>query len=275
MHRKTARLAFDKVAAQGPAAGSLVVLHGLFGSKANFRSLAKRPELSGARDVYLVDMRNHGESEHVDSHSVRDMAADVERFLDERGLEKAVLLGHSMGGKVAIQAALDLQDRVEGLLVGDAGPFDYNTFTLNNTSILELMAGLDLKSFHRKEDLQRVFVEHLGGNKLVADFLMTNVVGDPAGGLRWRINVSALARDYRRYSGYVPGRGQTYRGPTNVLYGTRSEYMPRERFGEFKAWFPELDVERDFKAINGGHWIHFADPEAFLKHVDGFLKSLA
>lgn len=267
-------MAFDKIPATSKAHGSLLVLHGLFGSKANFRSLAKRPEMSGHLDVYLLDLRNHGESEHMDSHKVEDMAHDIERFLDDQQIDKSVLLGHSMGGKVAMQTALNLQDRIEGLLVGDVGPFDYMKFSLNNTSILDLMTSLNLKEFSKKEQVHQVFLNHLNGNKLVADFLMTNVVYDPQGGIMWRINVPALARDYVAYSGFVPNRSQTFKGPTNVLYGTRSEYMPKERFHEFKSWFPHINLENDFKAIQGGHWIHFADPEAFLKHVNSFLKTL-
>lgn len=274
MHRPTAKLAFDKIAATGTKKGNLLILHGLFGSKANFRSLAKRPEMSAERDVYLLDLRNHGESQHLDSNRVEDMAQDIERFMDDHGLERSVLLGHSMGGKTAIQAALNLQDRAEGLIVGDSGPFDYLQFTLNNTGILELMGSLDMSKFSHRDEVHRVFMDHLNGNKLVADFLMTNVVHDENNKLKWRINVPALIKGYPEFSSHVPKKSQIYTGPTTVLYGTRSEYMPKERFPEFKQWFPKLNLETDFKPINGGHWIHFADPEAFLKYVNNFLKSL-
>jgi esterase len=274
MHRKTAKLAFDKIAASGTKKGNLLVLHGLFGSKANFRSLSKRPEMSAHHDVYLLDARNHGDSEHVDSHTIADMAADVERFMDDQGLAKAVLLGHSMGGKTVMQTALNLQDRVEGLIVGDMGPFNYMQLAPSNIPILELMNSLNLRLFGHKDEVHKVFMDHLNGNKMVADFLMTNLMQDKERGLKWRVNVPVLARDYEDISSAIPRKGLTYKGPTTVLYGTKSEYMPTERFPEFKTWFPEIDLERDFKAIQGGHWIHFSDPEAFLKHVKSFLETL-
>lgn len=275
MLRKTAKLSFDKIAASGNKKGSLLVLHGLFGSKANFRSLSKRPEMSAYRDVYLLDARNHGDSEHVNSHKIEDIAADIERFMDEQGLDKAVLLGHSMGGKAVMQAALNLQDRVEGLIVGDIGPFNYQEYLHNNMSILEFMNSLNMRLFSHKDQVHKIFMDHLEGNKTVADFLMTNIVQDKQDGLRWRINVPVIARDYESFSSMVPPKGMTYKGPTTVLYGTKSEYMPKERFPEFRTWFPEINLEKDFKAIEGGHWIHFSDPEAFLKHMKSFLETFS
>ena len=274
MCRQTAKLAFDKIASTGTKRGNLLILHGLFGSKANFRSLARRPEMSAERDVYLVDLRNHGESEHKMSMQVDDMARDIERFMDDQGLDKAVILGHSMGGKAAMKSAFNLQKRVEGLVVGDVGPFNYVNFSLNNTMILDLMIEMDLKKLGTKDAIHKQFMEKLNGNKLVSDFLMTNIVHDHEGYLKWRINVPALFSNYQEYSSFVPESTERYLGPTMVIYGSRSEYMPKERFPEFKKFFPNIDLAKDFKEINGGHWIHFADPEGFLKYMDSFLKTL-
>ena len=275
MSKRVAKLAFDKISASGQKKGSMIVMHGLFGSKTNFRSLAKRPEMSEERDVYLLDLRNHGHSEHKSTNSIEDISRDVINFLDEQKIDKTVLLGHSMGGKAAIEAAFRLQDRAEGLIIGDIGPFDYTKITsCNNTSILELLSSLDMTKFSKSQDIRKTIMDKLDGNKSLVDFLMTNVVTGESGEFKWRVNLPVLSSDYNTFSSYIPKEGDSYNGPTVVLYGTKSEYMKPENFPVFKKWFPNLNINRDFKAIVGGHWIHFADPEAFLKHISDFLKQL-
>ena len=271
------KLKFDKIASKGKSAHNLLILHGLFGNKMNFRSLAKRAEMSGTADVYLLDLRNHGESGHSDSMKIKDCAKDLQQFMDDHELERAAIFGHSLGGRVAMQASFDMPDRIVGLVVGDIAPVDYTKISLANHDLINYLAGVDLQSLGSRQSVKRAIVNYLGGGiaaSQVADFLMTNVVEDENKLLRWRINLPVLRRDYEAYNAFIPDVGSTYDGPLAVIYGTQSEFMPPRIFPEFKKYFPNIDLDKDFKSIDGGHWIHSVNPELFLRYMKEFMDRL-
>lgn len=269
-----ANLAFSKIAASGKKLHNLIVMHGLFGNKMNFRSLSKRPEMSGNADVYLLDLRNHGESFHSDSMTIAESSRDVIEFMDKLGLEKAVIFGHSLGGRIGMQVAFDIPDRVEGLVIGDVAPVDYSTYNLSNNDLIKFMDEMDLAGLGKKDAVKQKLQEFLQNKMTVVDFLMTNIIEDSQGRPRWRINLPVLRKDYIEYTGFVPRESARYLGPVSVIYGTQSEFMPPSCFPVFKKYFPNIDLQKDFKPIEAGHWIHFVDPELFLKYMAEFIKSL-
>ena len=269
------RLAFDVTRAQGSKLCDTVVMHGMLGSRYNFRSLSKRKEMSEHSDVWLVDMRNHGSSPHADSMTQEDLAADLVHFLDCQQIESAVLLGHSMGGKAAMKAAFDYPARVRGLVICDIGPFDYKSLGLSeNPAILKHMHGMRVEDFSDRKSVERSLLSVVAGKKHVVDFLMTNLLQDESGRFRWRVNLKTLEQYYEEFSGYVPSDTDRFDGPVQVIYGTQSEFMPPDRLHEFGKYFPQFDPKRDLKPINGGHLVHFADPERFLQYVEEFNRRL-
>lgn len=273
------KLAFDKIACQGTKKFDLLICHGLLGNRLNFRSLSKRPEMSGVADVYLVDLRNHGQSPHVDSMKPADFSADLVRFCDDHNIDKPVLFGHSMGGKACIKTALDYPDRIRGLIIGDVGPYDYTKFQgveTSNLDILKYLHALDLNVFKTKDLVRVELMKFTNNKKTMVEFFLTNLEEDTSTGkLRWRINLPVLTKDYFNYSSHTPSASDKYFGPTKLIYGTKSEYAPVERLPEFKKYFPLFDTEKDAFAIPAGHWIHFAEPELFLAHFKTALASIA
>lgn len=102
-----------------------VFLHGLLGSSTNYKRIGKESEISGKNDIYLVDLRNHGNSFHSDDTSIKEMASDVDFFIDEVGLGEVNVMGHSLGGKIGLELALKHPGKVNSLLMVDVGPYDY------------------------------------------------------------------------------------------------------------------------------------------------------
>jgi len=274
---KPAKLAFEKIASKGSKKRNLIILHGMLGNKFNFRGLSKRPEMSGEADAYLLDLRNHGESEHKPTSNIEDYSNDITHFMDTHGIEDAVLLGHSMGGKAAMKTAMDQPKRIKGLILADIGPYNYadpaQFPNIGNVELLTFMQNLRTDQLTR-EQIREKLGRFLEGKTAVVDFVMTNIAADKDGKLKWRVNLPAIINSYENFSSYVPEEGRAYSGPTLSIYGTRSEFMPKERFPEFKNYFTKMKLERDFKPIEGGHWVHFVDPESFLRYVQGFQQSL-
>ena len=272
------KLAFDKISCQGVKKFDLLVCHGLLGNRLNFRSLSKRTEMSGEADVYLVDLRNHGQSPHVDSMKPADFSADLMKFCDDQGIENPVLFGHSMGGKACIKTALDHPDRVRGLIVGDVGPFDYTKFQgveTSNLSILQYLHELNFDVLKTKDQVRLELMKFTNNKKTMVEFFLTNIEAKDGERLRWRVNLPVLMKDYFEYSSYTPTLKEKYFGPTKLIYGTKSEYAPAARIPEFKKYFPNFDIQNDAKAIEAGHWIHFAEPEIFLSHFKSVMSSIA
>ena len=275
--RNAVKLAFDKTVSKTPKKGDMIVMHGMLGSRLNFRSLSKRQEMSGFLDVWLVDMRNHGASPHSDSMSQADLASDIIQFMDDHDIPEAVLLGHSMGGKAAMKASFSFPERVNGLIICDIGPFNYAEMGFKeNPRILKHMQGIDFNKMISKKEIEESFKTVLSfpAQKAIVDFLMTNLVQDGKDKFKWRVNIDVLQRDYTDFSGYVPSSTDRFDKPIKVIYGTKSDFMPLERLHEFSMYFPQYDASRDLKPIQGGHLVHFADPEQFLKYVEEFNRRL-
>ena len=175
-----------------------------------------------------------------------------------------------------MQASFDMPDRIEGLVVGDVAPVDYSTFDLNNYDIVCFMSEMDIQSMATRENAKEILMRQVGGKNpnAVAEFLLTNLSDNSNGKLTWNINLRGLRDEYEEYARYTPDKSSKYDGPVNVIYGTRSEYMPPRIFPEFKKYFPNIDLDKDFKPIVGGHWIHLTNPELFLLHVKEFMDRL-
>ena len=242
-------------AGEGPAT---VILHGLFGTATNFATIGKR--LAVSRRVVLMDLRNHGRSGHDPAMDYPVMAADVFETMDALGLEAATLVGHSMGGKVVMQAALAEPGRVTRLLVADIAPVSYpprHRTTATAMLALPLTAGLTRAA----ADAALAPAE---ADPVVRQFLLSNLRfgAEPA----WRIGLAEIAAALPAIEGWA-GEGR-YDGPTLVLRGDRSDYVRTEDRERFRQLFPAAR----FAALrDAGHWLHADAPDAFVATLDGFL----
>ncbi|WP_347310579.1 alpha/beta fold hydrolase [Defluviimonas sp. SAOS-178_SWC] len=238
---------------------TLLIVHGLFGSARNWGAVARR--LADARRVVTVDMRNHGESFHADGHGYADLASDLAKIITEIGAPVDVV-GHSMGGKAAMQLALTRPDLVNRLIVADIAPVAYGH---SQAHLTRAMRALDLTGLTARGDADRrlqAFVDDPG----LRAFLLQSL--DLKGEVpRWRLNLDVLEREMDRITGW-PGTDGRFGGPTLFLTGALSDYVRPEHRPEIKRLFPNA---RFAKLPGAGHWLHADKPREFEAAVRAFL----
>lgn len=245
---------------QGPA---VVLIHGLFGSLDNLGLLA-RP-LGEHYRVISLDLRNHGGSFHSGEMSYPQQAADVLALLDHLALDKAALIGHSMGGKVAMQLARQAPHRVNKLVVADMAPVAYPHARHQNV-FAGLNATLTLSPQSRSE-AEAILAEHIEIPG-VRQFLLKSFAKTEAG-WGWRFNVPALERNYANIMGW-PDADSRFEGPTLFIKGGESDYMLPAYTETVMAQFPAAKA----RVIAGtGHWLHAEKPVLFNKLVVDFLST--
>jgi esterase len=248
-----------EITGQGQA---IVLIHGLFGSYENLGVIARA--LAGQWQVVNLDMRNHGRSDWHDSMSYALMAEDVKETLDHLDLEQVVLLGHSMGGKIAMEFALRYPERVSKLILADISPVQNRP---RHLEILSALDGIDLSNLQSRQqaDQQLALVITETG---VRQFLLKSLYKD-GDQFRWRFNVKALIANYSQLLEAPPSTGP-YSGPTLFIKGAESDYLLPEHQSLIQQLFPHSKA----KVIMGtGHWLHAEKPVAFAKIVTDFLLS--
>ena len=257
---QTLTLYSRKVGENGP---DFVVLHGLFGSGKNWRSFAG--SLEEDFQVWTLDARNHGDSPHADSMSYQQMAEDVVRFFDENELENVILLGHSMGGKTAMQLALQFPDRIAALIVVDIAPvcYDHQQKQLKH---IEAMQGLHLEAEMSRSDIEKKLALKIPEKRLLS-FLMTNLYRQN-GQFQWRIGLEQIAAGMPYLLNY-PEVNSVFEGPVQFIGGENSAYLKFEYHALIRKKFPESRITM---LKNCGHWLHIEQPAAFQKTVNEFLR---
>ncbi len=239
----------------------LVILHGLFGSARNWATVATR--LAVARRVLALDLRNHGASPWAPAMDYPDMAQDVARFVASRELGPVEVIGHSMGGKVAMCLALAEPVVVRRLIVVDIAPVAYDHAFA--APYAEAMLAIDLARHDTRRAVDRVLARSLP-DPVLRGFLMTNLVR-AGGGLRWGVNLEAIARNSDALMDF-PETAARYGGPALFVGGARSDYLGADAEAAVRRHFPAAGIVRIAEA---GHWVHAEAPEAFLDAVAAFL----
>lgn len=256
----TVDLAFDDRGAGPP----LVVLHGLFGAKRNWASIAKA--LAPHHRVLTVDLRNHGASPWDAAHDYPAIAGDVARFIRTHVGGPAAVLGHSMGGKAAMVLALEEPELVERLIVVDIAPAASRTTLID---ALRAMQQVPLMACTRRGEVEAALASSIT-DPAVRSFLVQNVTAGPRG-LAWAVNLEALEHNFTAIAGFprVP-EGRSYSRPTLFVVGGRSDYVRPEHHAEIARLFPAAAIE---VVACAGHWVHAESPVEFLSVVSGFLSA--
>ncbi len=245
-------------------AGERVVflLHGLFGSASNLNAVAKALE-SDFR-VVRIDLRNHGDSFHMDSMSLSEMSADIRRLADYLEVNTLSLLGHSLGGKVAMQFALDNPERVEKLVVADIAPVAYKP---HHNETLSALCEIDLRGLKSRAEADQI-LQKAESELGVRQFLLKNLARDSNGGWRWKLNLPAIDACYDDLR--LAPEGKAFAGPTLFIKGELSAYIQDKHRGDIFKLFPQAQLE----VIPGtGHWLHAEKPAAFNEISGNFLRA--
>lgn len=247
------------VKGEGPP---LLLLHGLFGAGDTLGGIRRR--MDSEYQVHSLDLRNHGDSPHTDTMSYPEMAMDVLAYMDRAGLETANLLGHSMGGKVAMEMALMAPERVERLIVADIAPVAYEP---HHDNIEKALRSLDPSQVRSRREADSVLAESIE-ERGVRQFLLTNLVPSN-GGFRWRMNVPGILACYDQIMA-GPHNSGVYEGPTLFIRGGESDYIQPEHRDAVSGYFPNAEL----KVIpEVGHWLHAEKPELFARICQRFLGS--
>jgi esterase len=243
----------------------LIILHGLFGSSDNWQTLGKYFSEKGFA-VYMVDQRNHGRSPHSEEWNYKVMSEDLLELINDNHLENVIIIGHSMGGKTAMQFAADHCEKVSKLVIADIAPRAYRT---SQQDVANALKSVDLDSVSSRKEAEEILSEGINdtGTK---QFLLKNLYwkeGEKER-LAWRFNLDVIARNMD-----VTIQGldtdKSCEVPALFLRGERSNYITDEDIPSIKNIFPNSEV----KTIpSAGHWIHADQPAAFFEAVMEFVK---
>jgi len=247
----------------------LVILHGLYGASDNWISIAKK--LEARFTIYIPDLRNHGKSPHATTHTYPDMVEDLYQFFSDHHLKKATVLGHSMGGKLAMMFASEYPELITGLIVADISPKNYNAVNkpfktvLQHELILGLMEDLNLVTVTSRKEIDNFLAEKLD-NSTLRQFLIKNIHRNKEGYFEWKINVPVLryalnAVTSEVSSAWFADRKPILNYPVTFIRGLNSDYITDQDIPLIKDIYPEARV---IDIPDAGHWLHSEQPEKFI-----------
>jgi pimeloyl-ACP methyl ester carboxylesterase len=246
------------------ASHPVLLLHGLFGSAVNWYGIARRLAAEGHR-VLVPDLRGHGRTPAGEGISYPVMAADLAQLLDDRGIEQATVIGHSMGGKAAMWLALSAAERVAALGVVDIAPVTYpNRFA----TLLSALCALPLDQVADRRSADTLLAPAVP-DPAVRGYLLQNLEHRGAGGWRWRIELDALDAAMADIGAFPDPRAAQFPGPALFIYGTESDYLTGEHLARVRALFP---LARLRPVAGAGHWVYADQPEGFLAAIAGILR---
>ncbi|SDB57527.1 Pimeloyl-ACP methyl ester carboxylesterase [Flavobacteriaceae bacterium MAR_2010_188] len=239
-----------------------IILHGFLGMGDNLKTLAQKISESNF-EVHILDARNHGRSFHDQEFSYEVMAQDVLNYVNEKSLNPAIVLGHSMGGKTAMTFATENPDKVEKLIVADIAPRYY---PVHHDAILQGLFELENQKLNNRSEADEIlaqFVPDFGTRQ----FLLKNLYWTKEKTLSLRLNLGVLTEQVSEV-GEPLSPSAVYNKPTLFIKGDRSEYVSENDKADIKRHFPKAVIESVSKA---GHWLHVENAEEFLDKVMAFV----
>jgi len=241
---------------------TLLILHGLFGASDNWNQIAKT--LIDDYRIIQVDLRNHGKSFHSKEMNYRVMAEDVKNLLTHLNLSSAHILGHSMGGKVAMELSQHYPAFCKSLIIVDIAPRQYHP---RHTDVFEGLNAVNLTLITNRKDAEQTLTQHLSDNT-VAQFLLKGLYRSDHG-FSWRFNLKELESNYQNLIA-APSMTTPFAGPVMFIKGMNSDYIQASDRPNILSMFPSAQS----KVINGtGHWPHAEKPRLLIKIVQDFLKN--
>ena len=237
----------------------IVIIHGLFGSMHNWNMIAKA--LANENQILLVDCRNHGKSFHNDSMSYQEMAHDITMLLDHLNLTNAILIGHSMGGKIAMAFSQIEPSRVIKQIIIDIAPKQYPD---HHTSIIKHLLSIDLSHYSSRSAVSEVLKSKIP-NEGLRQFLIKNI--EPKQPLKWQINLQAIANNYHQIMNWPTNLTKESLTDTLFIQGTESNYITKSDIPIIKKMYKYYDI----KSIKTSHWVHAEKPAETISLINEFL----
>jgi esterase len=240
----------------------VILMHGLFGSGSNLGALARH--LQDGYRVYSLDLPNHGRSDWVGQTDIRSLSGHVRRWLDSQQLEDVRLIGHSLGGKVAMQLALDQPDRVAALVVADIAPVAYGP---HHDDVFAALDEVEQASCRSRSEAQPLMAKHLP-EEMVVQFLLKSLKRDEDGVFRWRFNLQGIKDGYGAVREAITAPA-VFERPVLFIKGADSDYILPQHRDAIMGLFPSAGVK---VMPDCGHWLHAQQPRLFNGIVSRFLS---
>ncbi|NBL65519.1 alpha/beta fold hydrolase [Flavobacterium sp. NST-5] len=240
----------------------LLILHGFLGMSDNWKTLANQYANEGF-ETHGIDLRNHGRSFHSNNFTYQDMVNDIVSYCQEKNLEKIYIIGHSMGGKVAMFLATQHPELIKKLLVADIGPKYYAP---HHQDILNGLNAVDFSQKPGRSDVEEILKLHIPdfGTR---QFLMKNLHWETSSQLAFRFNLKTLTEEVENIGEALPEE-KKFNGETLFLRGEKSNYIKEKDFEVIKKHFPKAEIKT---IANAGHWLHAENPKDFFEESSRFL----
>ncbi|MEP7263960.1 MAG: alpha/beta fold hydrolase [Bacteroidota bacterium] len=254
------KLHFKKIGEGRP----VIILHGLFGSGDNWATFAKHLAENNFA-VYITDLRNHGHSEWDIAHDYKHMAADVHEMIEDEILQNVTLIGHSMGGKAAMQVAVDFPGDLHKLIVADIAPRFYEQ---HHQSILKGLQSLNFDQLKTRGEADKqlsLYIDDIGTRQ----FLLKNLYWKENDKLALRFNLEVLSKEIENVGKEITSE-KAIEIPTLFIAGEKSKYISEGDHTAIHKIFPNAEI---ITIPGAGHWIHADQPEVLLKSVISFLQN--
>ena len=241
---------------------TLVILHGLFGSSDNWLTQARFLSNNNYK-VYTVDQANHGQSYHSASFDYATMVNDLKEFIDDQKLGQPVILGHSMGGKTAMNFALAHPDSLSKLIVVDIAPRYYD---LEHYTILKGLNAIAIDTITSRNEADETLAAYVPESD-VRQFLLKNLQRKAEGGFSWKINLPLITEQLANIGVDLQYPGK-FDKPTLFIRGRRSSYVRDTDLDRIKEVFPQASLE----TMETGHWVQAEKPQEFVDLVMNWLS---
>jgi len=239
----------------------IVILHGLFGMLDNWQTVAKK--LADEYMVILVDQRDHGKSKHTAEFNYKVLADDLNEFLEENWIHSCHIIGHSMGGKTAMQFSAMYSDMIEKLIVVDIAPKAYKP---GHETIFKALLEVPIDEVQSRKEVEDIISKYIDDSG-VRLFLMKNLQRKKEGGFRWKMNLELLHKEYSNIIAAIETE-DTVDTDTLFIYGAKSHYIVPSEIDDIRKIYPSSR----FEELNTGHWIHAEKPDELVALVKGFVK---
>jgi esterase len=243
------------------------ILHGLFGQCDNWQTIAKTLAEKG-HEIYIVDQRNHGLSPHSEAFNYQLMSSDLYELIHDLGFQKVILLGHSMGGKTALQFVVDYPGLLSRLFVADISAKYYAP---HHQQIIFALEAVDLKKAKRRKDVEEVLSNHIPEQATRA-FLMKNIYWKTDTQLEWRFNLEGIVKNIGEVGRKIEIEKTYSKKDFETLFirGEKSNYIPDADIPVIREHFPDADI---VTITGAGHWLHADKPKEFVELIHHYLTT--